>query len=283
MYSKNIYFVLILGLLFVGYKNQVKERERIGKFNKDKDLYLAHFDCKTDVDDIHSIAGVATILSDPRFVGVKFHAVAGAYGIQEGLYVPANEVFEAAFGKNWSDAHSNFNRALDEVTNLVIGTLKDGGNIWIAEAGQSDFTYSLIRNIMNIDSTVDIKNRIHVVQHSDWNESVTTPYKLNFVKEQCSYHKIPDGNIVGNGSPGFVINRAVDLNQLIKDEKILSIWKLAVQIANKYNGKENRYKNNAVAAGGLDFSDVSETCWIFGYDYIKDVFQFFDIFTSKKY
>ncbi len=62
MYSKNFYIVLITGLLFVEYKFQIKERDRIGKFNKDKDLYLAHFDCKTDVDDIHSIAGVATIL-----------------------------------------------------------------------------------------------------------------------------------------------------------------------------------------------------------------------------
>jgi len=38
-----------------------------------------------------------------------------------------------------------------------------------------------------------------------------------------------------------------------------------------------------IAKAGLDFSDVSETCWIFGYDYIKDVLQFFDTFTSKNY
>jgi hypothetical protein len=59
----------------------------LGKFNVEKDLYLAQFDSKTDVDDIHSIAGVKTILSDSRFSKVKYHAVAGAYGIQDGLYV----------------------------------------------------------------------------------------------------------------------------------------------------------------------------------------------------
>jgi hypothetical protein len=73
--------------------------ELIGKFNADSDLFLAEFDCKTDVDDIHSVAGVATMLANPRFSRVRFHAVAGSYGIQEGLYVPANELFEAAFGK----------------------------------------------------------------------------------------------------------------------------------------------------------------------------------------
>ncbi|AFN75815.1 hypothetical protein MROS_2585 [Melioribacter roseus P3M-2] len=281
MNVKNIFVVMIMALFFAGYKFQEKSQNIIGNFNKEKDLYLAHFDCKTDVDDLHSVAGVATILSHPRFMGVKYHAVAGAYGIQEGLYVPANELFEAAFGKHWSDAHSDFNSALEEVTGLAVGALKNGGSIWIAEAGQSDFTYALVQNIMKLDPSIDIKNRIHVVQHSDWNESVTTPDKLKFVKENCSYHKIPDGNVIGNGSPGFVTNQPVDLSQYIDDENILKVWKLAIEIANKYNGKENRYNNKAIAAGGLDFSDVSETCRIFGYDYIKDVAQFFEIFGSE--
>jgi hypothetical protein len=282
MNRKNIFVVMIIALFFAGYMFQEKSQNIIGNFNKEKDLFLAHFDCKTDVDDLQSVAGVAAILSHSQFDGVKYHAVAGAYGIQEGLYVPANELFEAAFGKHWSDAHSNFNRALEEVTGLAMNVLKDGGRVWIAEAGQSDFTYALVRNIIEIDSSVDIKNGIHVVQHSDWNESVTTPYKFKFVKENCSYYKIPDGNVAGNGSPGFVINQPVDLNKLIDDENIRKVWKLAVEIANKYNGKENRYDNKAIAAGGLDFSDVSETCRIFGYDYIKDVDQFFEIFGSKR-
>ena len=98
----------------------------IGKFQVERDLFLAHFDSKTDVDDLHSVAGVATILSDPRFSEVNFHAVAGAYGIQEGLYVPANELFDASFGRNWSDAHTNYEIALKEVTIIVKNTLKNG-------------------------------------------------------------------------------------------------------------------------------------------------------------
>lgn len=49
--------------------------------------------------------------------------------------MPANELFEASFGYNWSDAHSNFEHALKEVTFIVTNTLEKGGNIWIAEAG----------------------------------------------------------------------------------------------------------------------------------------------------
>ena len=113
----------------------------------ENDLFLAQFDIKTDVDDLHSVAGVATMLNDPRFSDVHYHAVAGAYGTQEGLYVPANELFETAFGSNWSDAHTNYDHALKEVTLLVTNTLEKGGNIWIADAGQSDFSADLVKNI----------------------------------------------------------------------------------------------------------------------------------------
>lgn len=37
------------------------------KFNKEKDLSLAQFDCKTDVDGLHTVATFAKLLSDPKF------------------------------------------------------------------------------------------------------------------------------------------------------------------------------------------------------------------------
>ncbi len=253
----------------------------IGKFNMDKDLFLAHFDCKTDVDDLLSAAGVATILSDPRFSNVQYYAVAGAYGIQEGLYVPANELFDACFGDNWSDAHANFEHALKEETARIMNTLKEGGNVWIAEGGQSDFTAAVIRNIRNIQPSLQTTKRIYVVQHSDWNESVTKPDDLSYVKANSSYNKIPDGNVVGNGSPGLRTIEKLNLEKYISNPRLLHIWNLAIEIANKYNGKDNRYKNPAVAEGGLDFSDVSETCWIFGFNDIVDTEQFFREFSSS--
>jgi hypothetical protein len=274
--------ILILLVFFTSSSFKQSSTILIGKFRVDKDLLLAHFDCKTDVDDILSVAGVATILSNPRFSNVRYHVVAGAYGIQDGLYVPANKLFDTAFGSNWSDAHENFEKALKEETKIVMKTLEKGGDVWIAEAGQSDFTAALIRNIRKTYSLAETIKHIHVVQHSDWNESVTSQDDLKYVKENSSYNKIPDGNVVGNGSPGLKTDEILNLKKYISDSKVLHIWNMAIEIANKYNGKDNRYENPAIAKGGLDFSDVAETCWIFGFNNIVDVKEFFKEFSSTK-
>ncbi len=254
----------------------------IGRFDAANDLFLPQFDSKTDVDDLHSIAAVATMLADARLAGVRYHAVAGAYGIQEGLYVPANELFDAAFGDNWSDAHADRDQALDEVSQLATATLNQGGTIWIAEAGQSDFSAALIERLATALPDLDTKTRIHVVQHSDWNESVTSPESLAYVKEAASYHKIPDGNAEGNGTPGFNTPEAVDWRAHITAPALVRTWDLALDIANQYNGQEERYLNASIAAGGLDFSDTAETCWIFGFDHLENATQFFETFASVR-
>lgn len=272
--------LIITLIFFTSCSNNQSSQKLIGDFNVEKDLLLANFDLKTDVDDIHSIAGVSTMLSHPKLAGVNYHAVAGTYGIQEGLYVPANELFYIAFGINWSDAHSDFDNALKKVTTLVTKTLANDGKVWIAEAGQSDFTAALLQTIKIKFPLLNTLNRIVVVQHSDWNESSTDHENLNFVKQNCSYNKIPDGNEIGNGSPGLKTVDNINISNYIKDPKLLAIWKTALDIADNYNGKENRYNNSAIANGGLDFSDVSETCWIFGYNHLKDVEMFFKEFSS---
>ena len=177
-------------VIFVLCLTSVSIAQQIGKFNVEKDLFLAQFDCKTDVDDIYSIAGTATMLADHRLANVKYHAVAGAYGTQEGLYVPPNDLFKIAFGSQWSDAHTNFKQALKEVAKLVVKTLKDSGDVWIAEAGQSDFSASLIKNVKNILPSINSKSRIHLVQHSDWNENNTSKNVLTYVKENINGESI---------------------------------------------------------------------------------------------
>jgi hypothetical protein len=258
------------------------EPDLLGRFDRDKDLYLAHFDVKTDVDDVHSVAGVATMLADPRFSKVRYHAVAGAYGIQEGLYVPAEEVFDLAFGEQWSNAHGAFDEALNEVCSLSIETLNDGGSIWIAEAGQSDFSAALLRNIHELIPESNVRDRVHIVQHSDWNEEVTTAEDLAFVQESASYQKIPDGNAPGNGSPGLRSKTAINWQEYVGDARLTEIWTTAVEIANTYNGADGRYLNEAIQAGGLDFSDVAETAWIFGFSDLADVNDFFEEFSDTR-
>jgi hypothetical protein len=268
---------IALATVFLIFKSNAgdKSSTQAGSFNIEKDLLLLQYDCKTDVDDLHTVAATATLLSDTKFSNIHHHAVAGTYGIQEGLYVPPNELFQLAFGDNWSDAHGNYDKAVEQVKGLIKATLANQGDIWIADAGQSDFTASVIKAVQSDLPEINSSQRIHVVQHSDWNEEVTAPANLQFVKENADYHKIPDGNAVGNGTPGF---RSPDY-RLLKDKiaipELIDIWQLAIEISNKYNGKEGRYNNEAIAAGGVDFSDLAEVCWILGLQDIKDAEQFF--------
>ena len=270
--------ILVLILLPACAPEQSAQPELVGRFNPAQDLYLAHFDCRTDVDDLHSVAGVATMLADPRFVDVRYHAVAGAYGIQEGLYVPANELFDLAFGDRWSDAHADREQALEEVAPLATTTLREGGSVWIAEAGQSDFSAALVRRLQTELRGDFDRSRIHIVQHADWNEEVTSPDALAFVKEEATYHRIPDGNTVGNGTPGFRSETPVDWQPHVRDVRLTEIWETAIRLGDTYNGIEGRYLNAAIKGGGIDFSDVSETAWIFGFGDLVDASDFFEEF-----
>ncbi|MCA6074720.1 hypothetical protein [Fulvivirga sedimenti] len=277
MKFRNLFTVTVIFIccFTVGMKSNLSKN-----FDRKRDLLLVQFDCKTDVDDLQSAAALVTLLNHPDYSDIQYHAVAGTYGIQDGLYVPPNSLFQLAFGDNWTDAHENVNAAVDEVMSVVIKTLDEKGDIWIADAGQSDFTAMLVRRLHSDLPGINTRKRIHVVQHSDWNEEVTSPEKLKFVKENADYHKIPDGNAVGNGTPGF---RSPDYNKLmdiLSDPGLRGIWQLAIDLSNQYNGKEGRYNNEAIAAGGLDFSDLSEVCWILGLQDIRDTEAFFEMFSN---
>ncbi len=278
MTSKTLIFIA-LAFIFISSKSNAMDisSPKSGNFDIEKDLLLAHFDCKTDVDDLQTAAALATLLSDIKFSKINYHAVAGAYGIQEGLYVPPNDLFQLAFGDNWTDAHENRKNAIDRVKVIAKATLENQGDIWIAEAGQSDFSAELIKAIQADLPDMNISQRIHIVQHSDWNEKVTSPLYLDFVKKNIDYHKIPDGNAVGNGTPGFRSPEYSKWKDKINDSKLIEIWQLAIHLSNKYNGKEGRYNNEAIAAGGLDFSDLSEVCWILGLQDLKDTEHFFNL------
>jgi hypothetical protein len=283
MKCKILIFIAIATVFVSSISNATDKGGSVaGNFDIDKDLLLANFDCKTDVDDLQSVAALVTLLSDTRFSKINYHAVAGTYGIQEGLYVPPNDLFQLAFGDNWTDAHENLKDAVERVKVIVKATLACQGDIWIAEAGQSDFSAELIKAIQSDLPDVNISQRIHLVQHNDWNEEVTSPESLQFVKNNCDYHKIPDGNIVGNGTPGFRSPEYTKWKDKIGNPKLIETWQLAIDLSNRYNGKEGRYNNEAISAGGLDFSDLSEVCWIFGLQDIKDTEQFFDLFPNYK-
>ncbi|MFO7369090.1 MAG: hypothetical protein R6X09_02340 [Bacteroidales bacterium] len=280
MKPKSILCIALAAILVSCNANTPGELLKKVIFNKEKDLLLVQFDCKTDVDDIHTMASLATLMADSGFSNIEFHVVTGTYGTQEGLYVPPNDLLKLAFKDNWTDAHENFNQAVQKVKSLVIKTLTSQGDVWIADAGQSDFSAELIKAVQATHPEIDVLKRIHVVQHSNWNEEVTSPDRLQYVKDHADYQKIPDGNVVGNGTPGFRSPDYTRWKDRITDPGLTEIWQLAIDIANKYNGKEGRYLNEAISAGGLDFSDLSEVCWILGLSDIRDTEHFFELFSK---
>ncbi len=269
-----LFIITIFGLCLLSNSNLPTT---VQSFDLDKDLLLAHYDCKTDVDDLHSVAALGTIVLSEKYRGMNYYAVAGTYGIQDGLYVPASELFNLAFGSRWFDANKDRNLAIEKVSAIAETVIEAGGVVWIAEAGQSDFSSEIIKTLSNSDHNFDLKEVIKLVQHSDWNESTTSPEALKHVKQVADYFRIPDGNIAENGTPGFKLEGEFLIQDYSESEELIKLWSLAINLANKFNGVDNRYLNETINTGGLDFSDFSEIHHILEFteiDNSADFFQF---------
>jgi hypothetical protein len=247
----------------------------LGRFDPAKDILFAHFDSKPDVDDLHAVAALGTMLRHPRFACVRYWAVAGTVGTQQGDFVPAPKLFDLAFGKNWRDANANWKGAMAAGLKRAKATLKRGGDIWIMEAGQSDFSAELL------DKLAADKGRIHIVQHSQWNEEMTAPAALAFVRANSDYQKIPDGNVVGNETPGFNSKDGRRWPALLANRRVGPMWQEAKRLADRYN-PQSAYVNPSIAAGGFDFSDAAEAAWIFNFGGLHDTNAFFDAFVGDE-
>ncbi len=251
------------------------------KFNKENDLLLLNFDLKTDVDDAHTIAALDLILQSNEFKNINYYAISGTYGIQAGLYVPADELFNIVFKQKWTDAHQYRQTSINKTVKKINQTLTAGGRIWIAEAGQSDFTQELIEALTEYGIKYT-KDQILVVQHATWNEKETSVDGLAFVKAHTTYIKIEDGNKENNGTPGFN-NKDYSVKDLENKNLISSqAWTEANRVSTKYNGVNGRYNNQAIADGGADFSDLVEITYILGITDVETVAKFFTKFNKTR-
>jgi len=249
----------------------------LGQFEIGVDLLLCNYDQKPDEDDIHAVAGLATLLRDSRFAGVDYHCTAGAYGKQGGTFINEPGLFNLAFGSQWANADSNWNGAVDAAFNRARTVLSAGGDIWVTEAGQSDFTADVVRKIRSELPNIDTGSRIHVVQHSDWNENQTTASDLSYVKSNTDYHKIDDGNSSNNSTPGLNTKDGSQWGRAKSDPQVGAIWTEAEVAAKRWFGVN--WDNENIKAGGMDFSDTVEPMWIFGFGGLNGgVKGFFDEF-----
>ncbi len=247
----------------------------IGQFNPQADVFVAHFDSKPDVDDLHAIAAVGSLLKRPKFACVDAVGVAGAYGTQGGEFIPSPDLFDLAFDENWLDGHGDRSGTISKQAQLFIETLDGGGHVWIMIAGQADIAADALEAAIQIAPDLPYKANIHLVQHSDWNESVTDPDNLAFVKANTDYQKIADGNALGNGTPGYTTDSSIYWKAVLANRSIGPMWRTAKTLADDRNPTA-AYVNPSVMAGGFDFSDAVEMVHIFGLQNLNDVGDFFD-------
>jgi hypothetical protein len=263
------------------------EPRTIGLFHAPQDIFCPHFDSKPDLDDVEAQGAVGSIVAHPALAGVDVFAVLGAYGNQDGAFVDSSSVMELAFPGNWTSttgAGSSWTAAVDASAARMLAALERGGDVWIAEAGQSDFSYDAIQKVIADMPGVDV-TRFHIVQHSTFNEDVTTQTDLGWLQSNVDYIHIDDGNFP-NGTADFKTFpediTPADLalwGQLTSHPTLGSLWTEVKTTVDYYNPLST-YNNTAIEAGGFDFSDVVETCHIFGYGNIGDHLDFFDTFVT---
>jgi hypothetical protein len=215
-------------------------------YDSDRDLISLHYDHAPDRDDGHAtVAG--KVVTDS--LGITPWVVGGAYGRNKASYqVDSEAVMDITWGSNWTNAHADWDEAVQATADTWQTTLNRGGDIWIAEGGQSDLSADVVRELLRRDASIDTANRIHLVQHSAWNENKTTSSDLSYVRDNTNYVRIDDGNDQ---------NGTADLNAATsgwEDRALESRWGAAWEAAFAYLDPNTR----------LDFSDTVELLHIVG-------------------
>lgn len=218
-----------------------------GSYNRSRDLIALHFDHAPDLDDGHA-AAAAFVVQDQ--LGLAVQVVGGTYGVYSAdRYVSASEpLMNTIWGSGWLNAHSNRFSAIDQATVRWAGALAAGGDVWIAEGGPSDFTAAVVRRIQQQYPEFQTRNRIHLIQHSKWNEDHALRADLDFVRSNTNYVVIEDGN-----EP----NSTADLRefrQSFVDSARASAYRGAWNAAFAYLSPHEK----------LDFSDTVELLYILG-------------------
>jgi hypothetical protein len=244
----SVFFVMLA--LFA--KVQAFEKTGVKKFAPERDLLSLHYDHAPDKDDGQSAAADRTILESVFGTDwIKMHVVAlsGAYGKNAKWFNAKSDIVMDAVWNDcgdWLDGHANREQVVAELTNRWIATIKAGGDVWVKEGGQSDITAAVVKRIRSQSPDVDTPKRIHVIQHSNWNEEQTTESALAYTRKHTHYIKIRDANAYLNikGGDREFVKAASEHPDFGK------AWKAAFA----YYNPQNR----------LDFSDSGELMHILG-------------------
>jgi hypothetical protein len=153
-----------------------------------------------DKDDGHSAAADRTILESmfgADWLSNHAVAVSGTYGLNKNTFNTASDaVMDATWSERggWIPADRDWSAAVELVFKRWLATLQAGGDVFVKEGGQSDFTAKLVTRLQEEYPGINPQKRIHVVQHSDWNENMTTPEALTYTRANTNYIRIRDAN-----------------------------------------------------------------------------------------
>ncbi|MFR9511890.1 MAG: hypothetical protein SNG69_09245 [Rikenellaceae bacterium] len=218
--------------------------------------------------------------------GVDIYAVSGAIGEQGGLFIDSEELFDMIFGKRWTAANEDWERAIADIVDVVLPILKKGGRVWVQEAGQSDITADWVGEVLKTIPAAEVKERVIVVQHSNWNEEQANDDDLAFVKRMTNYFSIDDGNAEpseqwGNRgqytTPAYRAKESQWIAQAKKssNKRVAKLWRVADKIIDSYFPDGFQHDWSYIHFDGVDYSDCCENWWILNIGKVADSHQKF--------
>jgi hypothetical protein len=221
-------------------------------FNPVTDLLSLHYDHAPDKDDGHSAAADRTLIESVfggEWIPMHVLPVSGAYGKNKRMFnAKSDTVMDAVWNERggWVAADRDWDAAVKAVHTRWHTTVKAGGDVYVKEGGQSDITAAVVILLHQEHPEIAARQRIHVVQHSNWNEDQTTPEALEYVKGSTHYVRIADANRYLNVKGGdTAFEKAATAHP---------VFGAAWQAAFEYYPPASR----------LDFSDTGELLHILG-------------------
>jgi hypothetical protein len=264
------------------------------------DLISLHFDHMPDPDDGHAAVAARTVT---RQYGITPHVVAGTHSFPvsrknafpKPFQKAVLKVMSATWGNAWLNAHNNGKnnapnaQAVQKTAKKWHRTLQNGGHVWVAEGGPSDFTAHVLKYMQNrLGHQLKKPRRIHVIQHGAepcskpkyyrLNEKYTGKNNLRYVQNHTDYEIIGNGNC-SQKKDTFLptanfrsINKS--FNQQFKNAAAKHVYAAAWARAWKYWDPVKTGKNEALAIrdgvtikypwAALDFSDTVQLMRILG-------------------
>ncbi len=268
------------------------EPETPSSVTTDNVLIALHFDIAPDLDDLHAMAAGCNIT---RRFNRNPAVVIGAYG-----HANIGDDLTAAYltetntrGQGTNDHRTRQHRAI-EVASLAFNTYLDtgtgwtnavntqaakwwsvlsaGGSVRVADGGPMDFTADVLNRLKDAHAaTATQLKRVQVIQHSaGFNTQQTTAENFRIVQLLADFQAIPNGNVVGNGTAGFMppnlggTTSGSFANWARNGNECSAAWIAAL---NSFSAR-------------IDFSDAVEYLWIIGPETrsITDINSFADFF-----